>query len=62
MISLIEVFESEHSYYMITDLYAGGTLLSYLRKCIKDDKKIDEIEVSIMLLQLLQGLKYLDNM
>ena len=47
---------------MITDLYIGGTLSSYLRRCIKEDTAIDEIEVSIMLQQLLQGLKYLDNM
>ena len=27
LLKLIEVFESEHSYYMITELYSGGTLL-----------------------------------
>lgn len=46
---------------MITELYTGGTLLSYLRRCIRDDKTMDEIEVSIILRQLLQGLVYLDN-
>jgi serine/threonine protein kinase len=58
-LNLYEVFESENSLYLVMEMYAGGDLVTLIRK---NNAVFTQDEIKSCMYDLLKGLKGLDEM
>ncbi|KAL8599941.1 hypothetical protein ACOMHN_050243 [Nucella lapillus] len=58
VIQLLEVMETEHCYYLVTDYCAGGDLVDYITK----RKRLDETEAKRFMRQVVSAVDYLHRL
>ena len=58
VVQLMEVLETEHSYYLVTEYCAGGDLMDYIAK----RKRLDEREVKRFIRQIVSAVDYLHRL